>query len=62
MFNETRESDITDPDAREIYERMPQSLKDAISRTSDAKEVNVNSNDSFDTNSNRNVFNIRSVI
>lgn len=62
MFNETRESDIADPEAREIYERMPQSLKDAISRTSDPKEVNVYPNHSFDTNFNRIVFNIRSVI
>lgn len=39
MFNETRDSDIIDQEEREIYQKMPQSLKDAIARIGDAKEV-----------------------
>lgn len=40
VFNETRESDLVYDEEREIYQKMPQSLKDAIARTTDAKEVN----------------------
>lgn len=39
MFNETRESDLVYDEDIEIYRKMPQSLKEAIARTSDAKEV-----------------------
>lgn len=40
VFNETRDTDLVYDEEREIYQKMPQSLKDAIARTTDAKEVN----------------------
>lgn len=40
VFNETRDTDLVYDEEREIYQKMPQSLKDAIGRTTDAKEVN----------------------
>lgn len=39
VFNETRDIDIPNEEQREIYQRMPQSLRDAITRTKDTEVI-----------------------